>query len=348
MTVYLSGQVVSDDTAALYRRWGYSGVCCPNDVRAGIADCPEGEELVLAMNSPGGSVYAGFEMYSLIRKFKGAVRAEVLGIAASAMSVVAAACDTVCMYPVSQIMIHRARTIADGTSREMQEARQMLDSIDESILNAYEAKCGEKSSREALARMMRKETFLTAQEAIACGLADELITEETTDLSLAVASNEKTPHVLALPPIEDLLRREAEQGNNKPEETEERRSEAKMEIESLEQLEEQFPELCGELEARAAERERTRIAEIDALSLPGFEDQISAAKADPEQNAGTVAQMIVRAQKERAKAHLTESAADAEEAGANTVTAAAAPEKEDGENMDAMAKAAVAAWKEAK
>lgn len=242
MRVKLCGDVVSDNTAGIYRFFGYS-VCCPTDIRSAIEACPQDEDLVLEVNSQGGSVYAGFEMYSLLRAHKGRTVAEVQSIAASAMSVIVAACDSVLMSPVAQIMVHRASVYANGNSRVMKQTAQMLDTIDESILTAYQEKTGAKSDREKLARMMRNETFLTAQEAIDCGLADGLLetANETGEgwipgLAVAYAGAEDSGVKLydeqgkarpvenvvkelaekfsalgqRLPPVEDLIRKKAE------------------------------------------------------------------------------------------------------------------------------------------
>lgn len=162
MRVKLKGNVMKNDTAALYRRWGYKDNCCPADVERVAEGCPDGEELIFELNSPGGSVYAGFEMYSAIRQHKGRTVAEVYGIAGSAASVILAACDEVKMSPVANVMIHRASTCAEGNRQVMDGTRQMLDTIDESILNAYEEKVGGKTNREALRAYMEQESFFTA------------------------------------------------------------------------------------------------------------------------------------------------------------------------------------------
>lgn len=381
MRVRLGGTVVSNDAAAIYRRWGYNDVCCPRDVRDAVENCPEGEELIFELNSGGGSVYQGFEMYSVIFAHKGPTTAEVLGIAGSAMSVVMAGCDKVLMSPVANVMIHRASTYAHGNSRVMKETRQMLDTIDESILNAYVEKSGGKTERAELARMMRAETFLTAEQAVDCGLADGIIKQEKAEddiTALAVASAVPWTGAMELPPVEDLLRREQERTRVSPpvdgespmasgrdetrvitseDEHNKKRSETSMdEIKTKEQLAEAFPELAALLAAEAAEAarregaeaERQRIAGIDALAMPGFEQIISAAKADPEKDAGTVAQEIIRAQKEAGGLALAAARRDAEASGVNSVPAApgetGAGGPGGGESVEADAKAAVADW----
>lgn len=388
MRVRLGGTVVSNDSAAIYRRWGYNDVCCPKDVRDAVENCPDGEELIFELNSGGGSVYQGFEMYSVIFAHKGQTTAEVLGIAGSAMSVVMAACDNVLMSPVANVMIHRASTGAWGNSRVMKETKQMLDTIDESILNAYTGKADGKSERDTFARMMRSETFLTAQQAIDCGLADGIMQSkgktEGSAPELAVASATPWAGALELPPVEDLLRREreretaaeaeaAEEAPAEPKgaadgkqdtqnqsmdhlskgEEKQKRSEPSMEeIKTKEQLAEKFPVLTAQIAKEAADAaakaERERIAGIEALAMPGFEDIIQKAKADPEQNAGTVAMAIVVAQKQAGSEAMEKIQRDAKASNVNEVPAASSEAGADGdgeETVEQAAKAAVEAWK---
>lgn len=387
MRVKLCGNVMGNNYARLYRMFGFE-VCCPKDVRDAIESCPEGEELVFEINSGGGSVYTGFEMFTLIRGHKNTV-AEVQSIAASAASVFMAGCGTVRMSPVAQVMIHRASTYAAGNSRDMKEAKQMLDTIDESILSAYVEKSGGKTDKAEFAKMMRNETFMTAQEAIECGLADEIMeaaesgTPAEALIKTAAAASAAADN---LPPIEDLVRLAEALGGTGAESEEQEakadasaalaqlestlnndtlqggvqntstRSESSMDqIENKEQLEQQYPELTAQIKQEAAEaaakeaaeKERKRIEEIDALAMDGFEDIIKAAKADPEKNAGTVAQEMILAQKKQGENHLEQVKKEAAESGANAVPAAAAPAKEKGaENSDDMAAAAKAAVKD--
>ena len=68
MTIDLSGELIPDDWAELYRAYGYTaGFYCPADVRNAIGNLPEGEELVVEVNSVGGWVDGGAEIYSLLQ-----------------------------------------------------------------------------------------------------------------------------------------------------------------------------------------------------------------------------------------------------------------------------------------
>ncbi len=177
MRFSLNGMISSDDDAPVWKFFGWQAVC-PADIRKALADNPENEEFVLEINSGGGSVYAWFEMYSLLRGANVPTRAEVQSLAASAASVVLAGVDVAAVSPVGQVMIHLPSTVTEGNQLVHKESVQMLETVTCSIITAYEKKCRGKTTRDALRRMMDKETFLTAQEAFDAGLIDEIIGEE--------------------------------------------------------------------------------------------------------------------------------------------------------------------------
>lgn len=177
MRITLNGQVVPSDDQWLYDWFGMDAFS-PGTVRKALADNPEGEDLELELNSPGGSVFAGFELYSLIREARCKTVAIVQSLAASAASTVMAACDEVRMSPVAQVMIHLPASRAAGNQNDMRHEAKVLESITQSILNGYEAKCRGKASRDRLDRLIRSESWLTAQEAVELGLADEILFQE--------------------------------------------------------------------------------------------------------------------------------------------------------------------------
>ena len=125
------------------------------------------------INSPGGDCVAAAQIYNMLREYESKVTVKIDGIAASAASVIAMAGDTVLMSPVSMMMIHNPMTIAFGDSGEMQRAIDMLSSVKDSIVNAYELKTG--LSRTKLAHLMDAETWMDAGKAVELGFADEII-----------------------------------------------------------------------------------------------------------------------------------------------------------------------------
>lgn len=373
MRIKLTGPVMDNNSASLYRRWGFDDVCCPGDLRDALRNCGENEKLELEINSGGGSVYQGFEMYSILRAHKGETVAEVQGIAGSAMSVVAAGCKTVLMSPVGNLMIHRASTRAGGNSGVMKQAKQMLDTIDESILNAYVGKAGDKCSRERFRAMMERETFMTAQEAVDCGLADGVLENAGgADPALAVASAYPWACTLDLPSVEDLMRLEQAEnpgsiGDGKPDKNGRREQNMDYEnIKTVEDLKKAFPELAAKLEQAAMDTaeglmadavkmaakdataiERERIAGIDALAVPGFEDIIAKAKAEG-RTPGETAMQIIAAQQAQGLTWLKQAEQDVQGSNVNAVPAAGSEKGADGTgetDMEADAKEAVALWK---
>ena len=103
-------------------------------------------------------------------------------IAASAASVIAMAGTKVLVSPVSMLMIHNPMTAAFGNSDEMQRAIEMLGSVKDSIINAYEIKTG--LSRAKLSHLMDAETWMDANKAVELGFADGIMsrTDETEDM----------------------------------------------------------------------------------------------------------------------------------------------------------------------
>ena len=174
MRATLNGIVVADDDVGIYQYFGYSAFA-PATVRDLLNRTPEGEELVLEINSGGGSVFAGSEIYSVLRSSGIHTVAEVQSLAASAASYMCLACDEVQISPVAQMMIHLPSINTSGDRGDHLRSVQMLDSTREAVLNAYELKAGGKADRASFRRMMNAETWLTAQEAVDCGLADGII-----------------------------------------------------------------------------------------------------------------------------------------------------------------------------
>ena len=131
-------------------------------------------EVVIWLNSPGGDVVAAAQIYNMLIDYPAHVTVNIDGVAASAASVIAMAASTVAMSPVSMMMIHNPATLAVGDEAELGRAIDMLASVKESIINAYQLKTG--LSRAKLSKLMDAETWMDARAAIDMGFADKLIT----------------------------------------------------------------------------------------------------------------------------------------------------------------------------
>ena len=130
-------------------------------------------DITVWINSPGGDCVAAAQIYNMLMEYKGNVTVKIDGIAASAASVIAMAGTRVLMSPVSILMIHNPMTVAMGDAAEMEKAIEMLASVKDSIINAYEIKTG--LSRAKLSHLMDAETWMDAGKAVELGFADEIM-----------------------------------------------------------------------------------------------------------------------------------------------------------------------------
>lgn len=129
------------------------------------------------INSPGGDCVAAAQIYNMLMDYPHDVTVKIDGIAASAASVIAMAGTKVLMSPVSMMMIHNPATVAVGDHEEMQKAIEMLASVKDSIINAYEIRTG--LTRAKLSHLMDSETWMDANKAVELGFADEIFSRGT-------------------------------------------------------------------------------------------------------------------------------------------------------------------------
>lgn len=181
MRVKLNGEVISDDWQWIYDYFKIPAFS-PQVVRNAVDTTPEGEDLTLEINSVGGSVFAGFEIYTILRQAERTRNlhsvAEVQSLAASAASTIMVGCSAAMLSPVAQVMIHLPSTYTDGDINAHKRSERTLDSIAQSILNGYELKCGAKVTRARLEHMMENESWICAQDAVEMGLADGILYDE--------------------------------------------------------------------------------------------------------------------------------------------------------------------------
>ena len=132
------------------------------------------KNVTVHINSPGGDVMAGAEIYSALREHSmnglGKVTVVVTALAASAASVIAMAGDEIWISPVAYMMIHNPWSFAMGDAKEMRKTARTLEEIGEGIITAYQRRTGK--SRDQLKRMLENETWMSAQTAVDEGFAN--------------------------------------------------------------------------------------------------------------------------------------------------------------------------------
>lgn len=175
MKIKLYGDVISDEWAWVYELFGVP-CCYPKLVRDAIEQLPAGEDLIIEVNSPGGSAWAGFEIFGLLQSLGERTEAHIVALAASAATTITSGCSRVLASPVAQIMIHQP--VIDGgvvNNNGARELQNFLDSVKASIINSYVVKCGGKTSRKKLEQLVDRSTWMPAQDAIELGLVDGLL-----------------------------------------------------------------------------------------------------------------------------------------------------------------------------
>ncbi|MEC0752122.1 Clp protease ClpP [Bacillus haynesii] len=124
------------------------------------------------INSPGGDVFHGQTIYSILKRHKAKVNVHVDGVAASIASVIAMAGDTIFMPSNSMMMIHNPWTYAVGNADELRKQADDMDKIRDSMIETYLGKAAGKLEKEKLIDLLDAETWLSAQECYDLGLCD--------------------------------------------------------------------------------------------------------------------------------------------------------------------------------
>ncbi|NFQ34332.1 head maturation protease, ClpP-related [Clostridium sporogenes] len=193
MKINVKGTIISNDDKMIYN-WFDMDSTCPRDIEEALDKAKKNEEIEVIINSGGGSVFAGSEIYSLLKEYKGKITGKIVGLAASATSVIAMGCDILKISPTAQLMIHRASMISAGNSEDFAKGAEILEGIDKSIANAYILKTGLKQNE--LLDMMSKETWLDAKTAKEKGFVNEIMFDEDNKIVASFNSGVIPPQII--------------------------------------------------------------------------------------------------------------------------------------------------------
>ena len=130
------------------------------------------QNITLSVNSPGGSLFDGITIYTAMAASGKTITAKVMGLAASAASLIVMAASKISMPKNTHLMVHKAGQVAFGNADELRAAADVLDTLDESIANTYAARTG-KPVDEIKAMLDKGDTWLNADQAVELGFADE-------------------------------------------------------------------------------------------------------------------------------------------------------------------------------
>ena len=325
-----------------------------------LDDLKDKKNITVHINSVGGDLYGGIAIYNRLKALPGNVTTVNDGLAASAGSIIFQAGNTRKVHAGSNIMIHQAAGFLYGyyQTKDLKEAIKQLDAGNKAAVNVYAEASGREP--EAMKAMLDKETWLTGQEAVDAGLADEVIGDDMP-VSMSLTADRKQmvvngfslstrgmtniparipvmPAAMAVspaaekPPVEDK-KEPKERGNE-------------MEIKNVQELRAAYPELVNQIEAAAREAgqldgvnaERARMQGIEAIeNAIADKDLIHNAKYKEPLTAEQLAFKAMQAQAAIGATMLSKMEADAGASGASAVEATPNQGPEGKEEPDAMA-----------
>ncbi len=132
----------------------------------------DGDNVVITVNSYGGSVTEGFAIYNIIKGLRANTVANIAGYAMSMGTVITAAADTVTMPENGYYMIHEPWTVAAGDSSDMEKNAELLEQMANDIAAVYAKRTG--LTKAKVRKMMKEETWLTPKEAKKLGFIDKI------------------------------------------------------------------------------------------------------------------------------------------------------------------------------
>lgn len=184
MKIGIKGYIVPDEDKEIYKYFGIESTC-PADI-SGLINEAKGEPIDVEISTCyGGDVFAGSEIYTALKSYKGGVNITITALAASAASFIAMAghCE---MSPTAQIMVHNVLSFAEGNYHDMDKCSERLKTANKALASAYTLKSG-MTEKEAL-KMMDDETWLTAQQAVDKKLVDAVMFADEGQLVAAYGS----------------------------------------------------------------------------------------------------------------------------------------------------------------
>lgn len=155
-----------------YDPWTGEGVTAKR-IAAALRGIGPDKDVVVNINSPGGDMFEGLAIYNLLREHEGHVTVKVLGMAASAASVIAMAADELLIARAGFLMIHNAWAIVVGNRLDLLEMADTLKPFDAAMADIYAARSG--MDAKATQKMMDAETWIGGAAAVEQGFAEGLL-----------------------------------------------------------------------------------------------------------------------------------------------------------------------------
>lgn len=272
------------------------------------------------INSYGGAVFTAQAIFSSLVRHSATINVFIDGIAASAATIIAMAGDKIVIPSNAMMMIHNPWTFAMGDSEELRGVADAMDKVRDSIIAAYERKAS--IPREQIIQLMDEETWMSAEEAVSYGFADEVEASQKIAASLkngVVSINNVSfdkSRFKNMP--ENFLEEEKELIHAPENEINE------VEVVDLDGLKNKYPELYNSILNQGRDEginsERERIRSIEDTAVPGHNELLAKAKFDEPVSADEFARQILNAEKKSRQSFINNRNDDASELNENLST----------------------------
>ena len=271
-----------------------------NELRAIPAD----NALDISINSFGGSVYTALSIYSLLKNHKGNITFRVDGTAMSAATIITSVPNARVVMPRgSMMMIHKVSVGVYGNADDLKKTVDDIEKLEQNVLEIYAEKTGK--SIDVIQALVDKETYFTAEEAVAFGLADEI--DESKVIENRIDGDQACINGM---PVQASIFAHAPKNFFKP-----GAKTKEVPVMDLEKLKSDFPDLVQTIRNEAliegAAKERARIQAIEEIAMKGHEALVMSAKFDGATTAENLAMQMIKAEKARAATMLADRAEDA-------------------------------------
>jgi ATP-dependent protease ClpP protease subunit len=313
--------------------------------------------LTVRINSKGGDVFAATAIYTMLKDHPANITVKIDGIAASAATIIAMAGDTIKAPANAQVMIHDPLLVLYGyyNPSDLEKMAEVLGKVKASILSAYAIKT--KRDKAELAEMMKKETWMTAEEAKTEGFVDEIMFEEVVDSSITNDGRfmivNSICHDLSQFKTRPVPQRNKDPLNvtpvvfgagKEPLTKKTKESENSLEIKTIDALRNAYPDLLNEAINAAVDiavkAERTRIQSIDDIAANIDPKLVNKAKYEEPVTAEALAFQALKADASKGMKYVATREKEIENSGAEDVDAGTG---DDGAQAEAAAMDAIAA-----
>jgi len=324
--IYVYGDIIPNKNCQIY---GIdSGEATADEFIKALKDL-SGKDIRIRINSLGGDVFAAQSMYTHLKMHNGDVEVIIDGVAASSASFIAMAANTIKMPKNALMMIHNPSAGIYGwyNQKDLSEVVNALDAVKESIMATYQLKS--KQSTDAISEMMNNTTWIKAEQALEYGFIDEIMDYDSDAQEDESVQNSALIKVMNLP--ESFKISANARIKNRPVKTEPTNkltegNGEKMEIKTVQELKNQYPELCEQMAQEtvknAVDVERKRLSDIDQISNMVSPELLNKAKYVEPMNAGDLSFMALKETQAKGAQNRQDTLTDSNNASVANLTAA--------------------------